>query len=184
MKQRIILAGIMSLFVMAISVSAQKAPDFSGTWNLDLSRSKLGDRNNIESQTLTVTQTDKDITVTTATKRTPPPADAPQGGRPGGGMGRGGFGGGDGTTIYKLDGSEVKSDMQMGNGGSMTITTKAKIDAGKLSVTRTMTTPMGDRTSSESWEVSGDSNTLTVTSQRPNREGGTDTTTRVFAKKQ
>ena len=84
---------------------------------------------------------------------------------------------------YKLDGSEVSSEMQ-GQMGSMTIKTKAKIDAGKFSVTRSMTTPMGDRTSSESWELSGDgNNTLTVTSQRPNRDGGTDTTTKVFVKK-
>ncbi len=178
MKKRFMFAGILSLFVLAISVSAQ-TPNFSGTWNLDVSKSKLGDRNNIESQTLTVTQTATDITVATTTKRTPPPADAPQGGRPGGG---GRMGGGDGTTTYTLDGKEVKSEMQ-GQGGSMQVSTKAKIDGGKFVVTRTMTTPMGDRVSSESWDLSTDGNALTITSQRPNRNGGSDTTTKVFAKK-
>jgi hypothetical protein len=179
MKKSFLLA-IFSLFAFAFAVSAQ-TPNFSGTWNLDLAKSKLGDRNNIESQTLTVTQTAADITVATATKRTPPPADGAGGGRPGGG-GRGGFGGGDGTTTYKLDGSETSTEVQ-NQMGSMTVKTKGKIEGGKLAITRTATTPMGDRTSTESWELGADGNSLTITSTRPNRDGGTDTTTRAFVKK-
>jgi hypothetical protein len=136
----------------------------------------LGDRNNIESQTLIVTQTATDLKVETTTKRAAPPAGAPAGG---GGMGRGG---GDNTATYTLDGKEVKSEIQ-GQGGSMGVSTKAKLDGGKFVVTRTVTTPMGDRVSGESWELSADGSILTVTSQRPNRDGGTDTITRVFTKK-
>ncbi len=128
----------------------------------------------IESQTWTVTQTDTAITVTPATKRKAPPADAPAGGRMGGG--------GDTPMTYTLDGKEVKTEMQ-GPQGSMQISTKAKIDGGKLGISRTMTTPMGDRTSSEKWWLNED-RTLTVESSRPNRDGGTDTTTKVFTKKQ
>ena len=113
MKKNLVLAAIFSLCVLALSASAQKAPNFSGTWNLDVSKSKLGDRNNIESQTLTVTQTDTAITVTPATKRKAPPADAPAGG---GRMGCGG--GGDTPMTYTLDGKEVKTEMQ-GQQGSM-----------------------------------------------------------------
>ena len=128
MKNNFLLATVFSLFVLAVAASAQgsiasaatasqaKTANFAGTWTLDVTKSKLGDRNSIESQTLTVTQTEKDITVATATKRLPPPADAPQGGgtgggRPGGGMG-GMMGGGDGTKTYTLDGKEVKSETQ------------------------------------------------------------------------
>jgi hypothetical protein len=45
-----------------------------------------------------------------------------------------------------------------------------------------MQTPMGDRTSSETWSLGSDGKTLTVEAQRPNRDGGTDTTTKVFTK--
>ncbi len=181
MKKNLVLAA-MSLLVFAFAVSAQKATDFSGTWNLDLAKSKLSDREkaSIESQTLTITQTATDLTVATATKRPPPPADAPAGSPPGGrGMG---MGSPDGSTTYTLDGKEVKSEMttQM---GTMQMSTKAKLDGGKLEITRTMTTPMGDRTSTEKWSL-GTDGTLTIESQRPNRDGGTDTTTKVFSKKQ
>src|SRR5437867_9118963 len=121
MKRNFLLAVACSLFIFAITAAAQdKAVNFSGTWNLDISKSKLGDRNMIESQTMTVTQTDKDIKIDVATKRTPPPADAPQGeGRRGGRMGGGMMG--DGTTTYGLDGKETKSEMS-GPMGSVPLT--------------------------------------------------------------
>ncbi|MEO6654514.1 MAG: hypothetical protein ABIO36_00375 [Pyrinomonadaceae bacterium] len=182
MKKQFVLAAIFSLLVFAVAVSAQKATDFSGTWNLAVAKSKLGDRNTIESQTMTVTQTATDLKVETATKRLPPPADAPAGGPPGGGrMGGGMMGGGDAPVTYILDGKEVKSEMQGGQ-GKMQVSTKAKIDGGKLEITRSITTPMGDRTTTEKWWLNADG-TLTTESSRPNRDGGTDTTTKVFAKK-
>lgn len=178
MKKHLVLAGIMALSLFAISATAQKTTNFSGTWTLDVSKSKLGDRNNIESQTMTVTQTATDIKVETATKRTAPPA----GGQGGGGGRMGGGMGGDTPMTYTLDGKEVKTEMQ-GQGGTMTMTTKAKLDGAKFSITRSVSTPMGDRTSSETWELSTDGATLNVESKRPNRDGGTDTTTKVFTKK-
>lgn len=181
MKKNLVLAAL-SLLVFAFAASAQKATDFSGTWNLDLAKSTLNEREkaSIESQTLTVTQTAADITVATATKRNAPPAGAPAGGPPGGG--RGGMGSGDGTVTYTLDGKEVKSEIA-GQMGSMQVSTKAKLDGGKLEITRTMTTPMGDRVSTEKWSL-GTDGTLSIASQRPNRDGGMDTSTKVFAKKQ
>src|SRR5947207_15515556 len=112
MKRYMFVAAIMSLFVLAIGISAQdkkpgKGSDFSGTWTLDVSKSKLGDRNRIESQTMTVTQTGTDITIKTEAKMAAPPAGAPAGGGAGGGGGRGmGGGGGDGgpqATTYALN---------------------------------------------------------------------------------
>jgi hypothetical protein len=186
MKKNLILAAFLSFFVMAVSVTAQKTTDFSGTWTLDLAKSKLTDRekSSIESQTMTVTQTATELKVETATKRLAPPAGAPAGGPPGGGggrMGGGMMGGGDGTTTYTLDGKEVKTEIQ-GQMGTMQVSTKAKFEGTKLEITRTIGTPMGDRTTSEKWSLNADG-TLTVESQRPNRDGGTDTSTKVFSKK-
>lgn len=92
------------------------------------------------------------------------------------------MGSGDGTVMYTTDGKEVKSEIS-GQMGSMQVATKAKFDGGKLEITRTITTPMGDRVSSESWSINADG-TLSIASQRPNRDGGMDTTTKVFSKKQ
>ena len=202
MKKNILFAAVLSLFVLAVSALAQdsmtasvsvsqtKTGNFAGTWTLDASKSKLGDRNMIESQTLTVTQTEKDITVVTATKRLPPPADAPQGGGGmpggmGGGRGMGGMmGGGDGTKTYVLDGKEVKSEMQ-GPQGSMPVATKAKVEGGKLhiSTSSTFTSPMGEVTvtSKETWEIGADG-ALTVKTDRETPRGSMSTT-KVFVKK-
>ena len=182
MKKNIVLAAL-SLLVFTFSASAQKTADFSGIWNLDLAKSKLSDREktSLESQTLTVTQTATDIKVDTTTKRAAPPTGAPAGGPPGGRMG-GGMGTPDGLSTYTLDGKEAKSEMTTPM-GSMPVSTKAKLDGDKLEITRTVTTPMGDRVSTEKWSL-GTDGTLSIESQRPTRDGGTDTTTKVYSKKQ
>ena len=181
MKKLFFATAVVCLF--ALAAFAQKAPNFSGTWTLDVGKSKLGDRNNIESQTLTVTQSDKDIKIETATKRTPPPANAAGGG--GGGMGGGGrMGGGDIPLTYTLDGKETKMDMTMGQ-NTIPMTMSAKIESGKLLTSRSSTFngPNGAMTSTtkETWELSGDSKTLTVTTERTSPRG-TDTTTKIFTK--
>lgn len=186
MKKKNIVLPAIALLVLGIAASAQKTTDFSGTWNLDVAKSKLGDRNMIESQTLTVTQTAADITIQPATKRLPPPADAPMGGggRPGG-MG-GGMGGGDMATTYTLDGKDktVEQDTPM---GKIPVIFKAKVDGAKLTLSssRTFSGPMGEvtMTTKEAWELSADGNTLTINVERVSPRG-TDTTTKVFVKKQ
>ncbi len=184
MKMKLVLA-VVSMLTVAAGVSAQNSADFSGTWNLDVAKSTLGERekSSIQSQTLTVTQTATALTVVTATQRNAPPAGAPAGGPPGGGRPGGGMmGGGDGTVTYTLDGKEVKSEIS-GPMGSMQVSTKAKLDGGKLEITRTIGTPMGDRTTTEKWSLGADGK-LSVESQRPNRDGGIDTSTKVYTKKQ
>ncbi len=180
MKKNLILAAV-AVFAFAMAANAQDA-NFSGTWNLDVSKSKISGPP-IESQTLVVSQKGTELTVEQTTKRGAPPAGAPQGPPPGGGgSGRGGMmGGGDGTTTYTLDGKAVKSQMQT-QMGAMDISTTAKFEGSKLEITRTISTPMGDRTSTEKWTL-GTDGTLTIESQRPNRDMGMDTTTRVFTKK-
>ncbi|MFM9905876.1 MAG: hypothetical protein ACKVQJ_15035 [Pyrinomonadaceae bacterium] len=181
MKKKFVLAAIFSLFILAVSVSAQKAPDFAGTWTLDVSKSKLGERNMIESQTLTVVQTATDIKVTPATKRMAPPAGAPGGG--GGRMG-GGMGGADTSVTYTLDGKEtiLEVDSPM---GKMPVHYTGKIDGGKLllSSARTMSTPNGDVSisSKETWALSSDGKTLTVDAESTSPRG-TNSTQKVFTK--
>ena len=74
--------------LLSVAAFAQKS-DFSGRWTLEVSRSKPDERARIESMTMTVTQTDKELKVETATKRAPRPEGAP-GGTGGAGFGRGG----------------------------------------------------------------------------------------------
>lgn len=172
---------MMCLF--SVAAFAQKTADFSGTWVLDASKSKPAETM-IESQTLVVTQTAADIKVerTTVRKAAANPGGGPPAGGPPGGGGRGGMmGGGDGTTTYALDGKAAKSEIQ-GPGGPMQVTTTAKIEEKALKITRSVETPMGARESTEKWWLNSDG-TLSIEATRPNRDGGTDTTTRTYAKK-
>jgi hypothetical protein len=185
MKKHFIFTAILSLFLLAISVSAQKGPSFSGTWTLDIAKSKLSDREKaaIESQVLTAVQTDKDIKITTVTKRIAPAgAAAPQGG---GGGGRGGMGAGETTSTFTLDGKEVVVDSPGPNGATIPTRTMSKWDGSKLVLTssRTFNTPNGEVTSTakETWELSADGKTLTITRETTNPQG-TSSTTRVHTK--
>jgi len=166
------------LCLSSVAAFGQKA-NYAGTWTLDASKSKLDERMRIESMTLTVAQTETELKVTTATKRAAPPADAP---RPpgGGGGGRGGFGGGDATTVYDLTGKETKAEVQ-GPMGATPQTFKAKSEGGKLHLSRTVTTQMGDMTTKETWSLSEDGKTLTIEREQ-NTPRGTNTSTMVFAK--
>ena len=182
MKKTIFLTAIICL--SAISAFAQKKADFSGSWTLDTTKSKLDERARIESMTMTVTQTDKDIKVETTTKRIPPPADA-QGNGQGGGMRRGGGFGGDGTTTYTLDGKETKITQQT-QMGEIPVMLKAKIDEGKLKLnqSRTFNSPMGEvsMTTKETWTLAEDGKTLTVKRDTESPRG-TNSSEMVFTKK-
>jgi hypothetical protein len=185
MKKHVILTAILSLFMLAISVSAQKAPSFAGTWTLDVAKSKLSDREKaaIESQVLTAVQTDKDVKVTTVTKRVAPAgAAAPQGG--GNGGPRGGMGGGEMTATYTFDGKEIVTETQGPNGAIPTKTT-SKWDGSKLVITtsRTFNSPNGEVTSvtKDTWELSADGKTLTINRESTGPQG-TTSTTRVHTK--
>lgn len=182
MKKLFSLAALCCL--LSVAAFAQKAPNFSGVWNLDAAKSQLGERSRVETMVLTVTQTDKDLKVDTATTRKAPPADAPQGA-----MGRG-FGGnrafgGDGTVVYSLDGKETTVEVD-GPNGKIPVKYKAGFEGGKanLSSSRTFTGPMGEitMTTKETWSLSADGKTLTVVRDQTTPRG-TNTSTMVFVKK-
>jgi hypothetical protein len=175
----------MTAFVclLAVSAFAQKKTDFSGSWTLDVSKSKLDERMRVESMTKNVTQTDKDIKVETATKRLPMPDGAMQGG---GGMRRGGFGGGDGTFTYTLDGKESSAEVD-GQMGKMPIKLKATVESDgklKLSSVSTFSGQMGEITitTKETWSLSDDGKTLTIKRESESPRG-TQSSEMVFTRK-
>lgn len=160
--------------LFALGAFAQKSADFSGKWNLDLTKSDLGQQASmIKSQTLTITQSGTSFKVSTATERNAPPADAAGGG---GGQGRGGFGGGGGDQSYTLDGKEVSTERQTPN-GAVTIKTTATQTGNKVIVTTVFPGPNGDMKSTTTYELSGDGKTVTVT-----RESTRGTTKSVYTK--
>jgi hypothetical protein len=183
MKKIFFLAAMFAAFAIAGYAQA-KPTDFSGTWNLDIPKSQLNERMRVESMTLTVGQTDKELKVTTEIKRPAPPADAPQGGPGGRGMGRG-FGGGDGTVTYSLDGKETIVEVD-GPNGKMPIKYTGKIEGGNanLSSSRTFSGQMGEVTvtTKDTWTLSADGKTLTVVRDQTTPRGNS-TSTMVFAKK-
>lgn len=196
MKKVLFLAFAFGL--LAVGAMAQSKTPYAGTWNLDAAKSTLDGRMRADTITLTVTQTAKDITVKTETKRPAPPADAPAGPPPGGGMpggggmGRGMGGGGrfasfgDGTATYTLDGKEAKIEIDGGPMGKVPVTYKGTKEADgslKLSSAQTMMGPNGEMTISrkETWTLSADGKILTVAREQTSPRG-TNTSTLVFVK--
>ena len=168
MKVRIVFTAMFTLVLAVAAISAQdRTANFAGTWTLDASKSKLDERmrSNIESMTWTVTQTDKELKIETKTKRAPRP-EGETGGGQGRGMGRGAFGGGDGTTVYSLDGKETKVEQET-QMGKIPVLYKANLEKGgklTLSSSRTISGQMGEMTitTKETWTLSEDGKTLSV----------------------
>jgi len=153
------------VFCMAVvAANAQKAADLSGKWTLDVGKSDLGQQAAmIKSQTVTITQAGTSFKVSTQTERNAPPEGEPGGGGGGNGGGGGrGMGGGGGDQSYTLDGKEVSTERQ-GQNGPMTIKTKAEQTGNKVVITSVFPTPNGDITSTQTYELSADGKSLTVT---------------------
>lgn len=178
MNKKFVLLASLCLLVMAVAVSAQdKMADYSGDWKLDVVKSELGERSRIESMTMKVIQSETELSVERKVKRA---SDGSIGGALGRGQGarRGGRGGGMRgafpVTKYDLSGKETTVEM---SNGIMTGETKfkAKSDGGKLKLTkhRSLNTPRGTRNikTIETWELSADGKTLTVSSERETRRG-------------
>jgi hypothetical protein len=158
--------------LFAFSAFAQKSADLSGKWNLDISKSDLGQQAAmIKSQTVTITQAGTSFKVATQTERNTPPDGA------GGGGGGRGFGGGGGEQAYTLDGKEVSTDRQTPN-GTMTTKTMASQTGNKVVIVSTFPGRDGtDMKSTTTYELSSDGKTLTVT-----RESTRGTSKSVYTK--
>lgn len=193
MKKATFLTAIFSLFLAVMAISAQeKTIDFSGNWELDAGKSKLGERTRIESMTMTVSQTAKDLKVETTTKRALRGEGETRGGIPNsGGMGRqvgGPFSGGDSTQtlVYSLEGKETKEEIPGIPGATSTLTAKREKE-GKLLLTSSRKTesPAGVMmtTAKETWSLSPDGKILTVVREQETPRGKFSTEM-VFNKKQ
>ena len=179
MKKRIALtAGLCLLF--AAAVFGQGKTNYAGDWTLDTGKSELGENSRIESATMTVTQADGELKYERKIKRKP----AEDGARGGRRRGRGLGGGNQGPPVFKLDGTETSTEI---DNGFITgkITRKAEEKDGKLMLTinRVFETPRGERKTStvETWELSEDGNTLTVSSETETPRG-TRSSKMVYAK--
>jgi hypothetical protein len=187
MKKNFILAAVFSLLA-AVAISAQdtakpaadtaKSTDFSGKWVLDVSKSKLDERQRIESMTITVSQKEKELTTESEIKRTPPKDGmTPGGGR--GGMGGGMAGMGPEKHTYSLDGKETSEEANAG-GMPMAIKLKGELKGGtlNLSLTRKFNTPNGEAEAStkDTWTLSADGKTLTIAREQNSPRGASSST--------
>lgn len=193
MKKNLILAAVFSLLAV-VGISAQdtakpvdtpkpadtaKATDFSGKWTLDVSKSKLDERQRIESMTLSVSQKEKEVTTESEIKRTPPPNNmTPGAGR--GGMGGGLAGTGPEKHTYSLEGKETTEEA---NAGGMPVAAKLKAELKKdgtlsLSLVRKINTPMGEAeiSTKDVWTLSADGKVLTIAREQTSPRGSFSST--------
>jgi hypothetical protein len=185
MKKTIFLTAMLCLLAISAFAQNKNTKDFSGNWTLDAAKSKLDERARIESMTLNVSQTEKELKVETAVRRAPRPEGETGGGQARGGMGGGRMGGGfggDGTAVYSLDGKETNATGQ--NGGTSTLKAAFAGDKLNLTTTRKINSPMGEATivTKETWELLDGGKTLKVfrESETPR---GKSSTEMVFTKK-
>lgn len=194
MKKLSLFAAFFCLFLAgAAFAQSQKTStaNFAGTWDLDVAKSKLGERTRVESGTLTVTQTGESLTAATDFKRAArsenPPMQPPMGDNGGmrpegsrGGMrggGRGMMGGGNGTVTYSLDGKETKIVSEMTDGApSSTLALKAETQKdGKLKLVsnRSFETQMGAMIvkTVDVWELLDNGKTLKITRETETPRG-------------
>lgn len=188
MKKHILFATMLSLLLLAVSASAQTAANFAGTWTLDVAKSRISDREKavIAFQTITAVQTGNDISVTTTTKRVPPP-DAPKAaeGTPGGGAAPA-MGPFSNTFAFSFDGKETVASAPGPNGTSTPVRTSSKWEGSKLILTTSRTHPSRDggevtTVTKETWELAGDGKTLIIRRENINPQG-TQTSARVYTK--
>lgn len=187
MKRISLLMWFFTLLLATTAISAQnKATSFAGTWELDAAKSKLPERQRVESMTLNVSQNDKELKVETNSKRAARPemdramGDGSGGGmRQGGGMGRGGggMGGGNGIATYSLDGKETTVAVEMPAGmpaSSVAYQSKMEKD-GKMQLVsnRSIETPNGAMSikTTETWELVDGGNGLKVTRDTESARG-------------
>ena len=175
MKKHILFTTMLSLFVLAVSASAQTATNFAGTWTLDIAKSRISDREKaaIEFQSLTVVQSDRDVIVTTSTKRvTPPGAEKVAGPN-------------SISSTFTFDGKETVVSLTGRDGKAMPVKTSSMWDGSKLILTtsRTHGSPQGEITTvqKDTWDLMPDGKTLIIRRDNIGPEG-TSTTARVYTK--
>ena len=170
MRRNVLATTVALIFAVAIGLSAQAKPDFSGKWVMD-----------------------------PASAPAPPAGGGGGGGGRGGGGGGAGFGQdftakqdakmltitrtqGDQTVTatYNLDGSESKN-MVAGRGGQQEQVSKAAWDGNKLVITTTLN--FGGNTVEQRRVLAIEGGNLVIEQTQPGRGGGEPTTTKLVYKK-
>lgn len=173
MKKMFVLTAMFCLCLQAVAVFAA-TPDFSGLWDLDIRKSNLPDASRIDSMTLTVTQTEKQLRVERATKR-------PKGSTRNGGILN--EDNGNQTVKFNLDGKEtstvISGEAILGNMIMGREFRKAVLTSdGKLSLTvsRVYEAKMGSMGTkvNEVWELVDAGNVLKVTRYTEATRGATN----------
>jgi TonB family protein len=161
MKKKTILTAVI-LLVLAMAVSAQTSkPDYAGIWTLDAGKSKFPATMQIESMTLKVTQTEKELTVTSTTMRAR--GDAAKAAQ---------------TIVYNLEGKESVVEKVSGTMAG-TETRKASLTAdGKLNLnfTRSYKSETADVNLkiNEIWELMNENSILKITRYTETARGATN----------
>lgn len=192
MKRLVLIAGLMTAFVVAVlAVSAAPAANFAGAWMLDKAKSQgLSPRmQGADKVTWTITQDDKTISIDQKVEGGQPPAGGGGGGTGGGAGagGGGGMGGGRGPggppapAVFKLDGSETTTD------GPPKSTLKATWSGNTLELAQKTTFTGQDGTervniNNRKLSLSGDGKVLTAIVHSEGGRGGPTDSTLVFNK--
>src|SRR5258707_12518397 len=170
MRKVFLIAGLMTAFALAV-LASRAGGNFAGTWTLDKTkRQGLSPRMaGADKVTWTITQDAGTISIDTKV----------EGGQPPAGGGGGGMGGGRppaGPTVYKLDGSEVTSDVTFGQAtGKQTLKATWAGDALELSRKTSFTGPDGAErvnTNTQKLSLSGDGKVLTAALHSEGGRGG------------
>jgi Spy/CpxP family protein refolding chaperone len=170
MRRNVLATAVALIFAVAIGLSAQAKPDFSGKWVMD-----------------------------PASAPAPPAGGGGGGGGRGGGGGGAGFGQeftakqdakmltitrtqGDQTVTatYNLDGSESKN-MVAGRGGQQEQVSKAAWEGNKLAITTTLN--FGGNAVEQKRVISIEGGNLVIETTQPGRGGGEPTTSKLVYKK-
>ncbi len=206
MKKVSVLWSVFCLLLATGAVSAQdKATNFSGSWEINIAKSKLPERTRIEAMMMIVNQTADELTIETVVKRNAPPemlaqVDANGGMRPDGNRAArlaasggninnsgGGIANFPGSLTYNLTGNTVETmcDCPAGMPSSV-LTLNANFEkngALKLNQISKVTGESGESVTktNDTWELSADGKTLKVT-RRTTTPRGAQTAEMYFVK--
>jgi len=171
MKKILVLAALFCLCFQATAVFAA-IPNFAGDWELDLIKSKLPETMTIESMTMKVAQTEKELKIESTTKR----AQGNVRSGTGSPMRRGG--GGTQIISYNLDGKETNADIGSGAMAGKEMRKASLTSDGKLSLTltRNISNETGSITikTNETWELMDEGKTLKVVHYMETPRGATN----------
>ncbi len=144
-------------------------PNFAGNWELDVGKSKLPAGMQIESMTLTVVQTEKELQIQSVTKRARGSMGSP--------MRRSGDG--TQTVVYSLEGKEINAEIGSGVMAGKETRRASVTSDGKLSLTlmRSFNNETGGTVTvktNDTWELMDEGKTLKVIRYMETPRGATN----------